>query len=117
MFNYMEELYIFAYNTHAAHTAKGWSQMRFAAEVGVESAYLNKILNAHRQPGFEMIHRIADALQMPAGDLLSNIPPTEAFHQFKESLIAKHRKNLEKKAAKAAAEKSAPVRSKQVAKK
>ncbi|SHK95353.1 Helix-turn-helix [Chitinophaga jiangningensis] len=102
MSNYMEELYIFAFNVTAAQNARGFSEMDLAAIMGVEVSYLNKILNARRQPGFRMIHRIAEALDMPAGELLSTIPPPEELQKFKESLIELHRKNLERKKQQAA---------------
>ncbi len=97
MFKYTEELIIFAYNADAARIAKGWTQAVFAYEVGVEPAYLNKILNARRQPGFDMIHRIAEALGVRAGDLLNDVPPEKDLLHFKELLSEKHLRNQERR--------------------
>ncbi|WP_073078040.1 helix-turn-helix domain-containing protein [Chitinophaga jiangningensis] len=97
MFKYTEQLIIFAFNADAARIAKGWTQAIFAYEVGVEPAYMNKILNARRQPGFDMIHRIAEALEVRAGDLLNNIPPEKELLHFKELLSEKHLRNQKRR--------------------
>ncbi|WP_291908011.1 helix-turn-helix transcriptional regulator [Chitinophaga sp. CB10] len=115
MSKYQEELLNFAYNVEAARNKMGWTQADLAGEMEAVESYLNKILNARRYPGFNMIHRIAEALKMPASDLLKRVASEEELRLFREQLEEKHRRNLErKKQEKAAArrEKPAPPRNK-----
>lgn len=51
---------------------KGVSQRSIAAAIGGAQSYVCLMLNGEYDPSLEYVQRIADAIQVPAEDLISN---------------------------------------------
>ncbi len=100
MINHEEKLYHFLCNVDKKMREQHLLQKDLAYDAGVADAYINKILYAHRKPGFDLIWSMANALKVRPGDLLDPIPSPEELFDFKQALTnkklgSKERRNKE----------------------
>jgi len=57
-------------NVRKFRQAKGWSQEEFADECGLHRTYVSGVERGVRNPTVTVLHKIAKALKVPAGQLL-----------------------------------------------
>lgn len=61
---------VFAANMHRLRVAKGWSQERLADICGLHRTYIGSVERAERNISIDNIEAIANALEVPAHELL-----------------------------------------------
>jgi transcriptional regulator with XRE-family HTH domain len=61
----------FGKRVKALREAKGWSQEELADRAGLHRTYVSAVERAVRNPTLTVIARIANALKVPIGELLS----------------------------------------------
>jgi|GEM_PF-4322708 len=69
----------------------------FAHDVGIEPSYMNKILNAHKNPGLRIVITMILVLELRAADLIDKIPPPDVLLDFKQSLADKRLRKEERR--------------------
>jgi transcriptional regulator with XRE-family HTH domain len=50
---------------------RGWSQEDFAHRAGLDRTYVSGIERGRRNPTLDIIHRLAQTLEVPAADLFA----------------------------------------------
>jgi len=87
--------HILALNIKKRRRLLGFSQMKLAEMVNTAPTYIAMIELEKRSPSFEMIERIADALQVDPPDLFSKaVYPIEAVKHFYQSLLSSFEQTL-----------------------
>jgi len=61
----------FAGRPRELRVGRGLSQARLARKAGVNLSYLNKLERGEAEPGLELIAKLADALGVPLGEMVS----------------------------------------------
>jgi transcriptional regulator with XRE-family HTH domain len=67
---------VFRGNVESRLLKKGWGRADLAEAMGVTPSHVTQVLGGHRGVGLETIDKIADALGVPAADLLKLPKPT-----------------------------------------
>ena len=70
----MSHLEQFATNLKELRAERGWSQEDLSRESRLHTTAISKMERANRAPRFPTIVILAEALNVPAGRLLQNIP-------------------------------------------
>ena len=87
--------HILALNIKKRRGILGFSQVKLAEMVNTAPTYIAMIELEKRSPSFEMIERIAKALQVDPPDLFSKaVLPVEAIKQFHQSVLESFEKTL-----------------------
>jgi transcriptional regulator with XRE-family HTH domain len=55
-------------------TQRGESQEAVARHAGVSTSTYARIENGHNHPSYETLVRVADALEVPVGELMAPVP-------------------------------------------
>ena len=88
--------HILALNIKKRRAFLGFSQVKLAEMVNTAPTYIAMIELEKRSPSFEMIERIAKALQVDSCDLFSKtVYPVEIVKQFHKNLLDSFKKTLE----------------------
>lgn len=66
----------FGARLRAARTAKGWTQERLAEAAGLHFTYVSSVERGERNVSLQNILRLADALTVDAGTLVTGIGAT-----------------------------------------
>jgi len=87
--------HILALNIKKRRGSLGFSQVKLAEMVNTAPTYIAMIELEKRSPSFEMIERIAAALQIDPPDLFSKtVYPIETVKQFHESVLGDFKESL-----------------------
>lgn len=68
-------LKVFRANVKQRLASMGWNQGDLAEEMGVTPSYITQILGRHRGVGLDVLENVANALDVPADELIK-IPQT-----------------------------------------
>ena len=52
---------------------KGWSQEELAARLEVSRSHIGRLETGEKQPSLKMLFRLADAMEIPASDIIKAI--------------------------------------------
>lgn len=87
--------HILALNIKERRCSLGFSQAKLAEKVNTAPTYIAMIELEKRSPSFEMLERIAEALNIDPSELFSKASyPIEAIKQFHETVLVDFEKTL-----------------------